>query len=319
MFSRRSNAITHYSQLTATYILIIFFIYMHFLQRIPRLFRRHKSIQFLIKAGLVSNPAKATFNRSASAFLDLSDPEPRNVFAKGVFEPDFFDIAKPLLPTNGIFFDLGANSGLCSFGLVPSNPHSSYHLFEANLDLVRTMEKTATLYPNADISINHTCVSERLGETHFFLERNQSGQSHVATGDEHGVTVPNTVLDEYIVSERIERIDFMKIDLEGYELPALKGLKASLLNFLVKTIYIEIMPENQERYGLETNAPLLFLEKLGYELVFCKSEDFSKSESKPWLMQGTNGSIQVCSFRASQYPMNHSSDVLAIAPQMRNP
>ena len=292
---------------------------MHFLQRLPRPFRRHKTIQFLLNSGLVSNPARATFNKSANAFLDLSDPEPRNVFAKGIFEPDFFKIGKNLLPANGLFFDLGANSGLCSFGLIPSNPNAHYHLFEANEDLVRTMERTVTLHPQTDLSINYTCGSETSGVTEFFLEKNQTGQSHVATGDEKGVTVTNTVLDEYIISKKIECIDFMKIDLEGHELAALKGLRGSLLNFLVKTIYIEIMPENQERYGLETNAPLLFLENLGYELVFCKSEDFSKSESKPWRLKGPNGCLEVCSFQASQYPKNHSSDVLAIAPQMSNP
>ncbi len=292
---------------------------MHFLQRLPRPFLRHKTIQFLLKLGLVSNPARAKFNKSATAFLDLSDPEPRNVFAKGTFEPDFFKIGKILLPAKGTFLDLGANSGLCTFGMIPTNPNSKYHLFEANEGLVRTMEKTASLYPKTDLSLNHTCVSENSGVTEFFLEPNQTGQSHVATENENGVTVPNTVLDKYIDSKNIERVDFMKIDLEGYELPALRGLSASLHKFLVKTIYIEIIPENQKRYGFETNAPLLFLEKFGYQFVFCKREDFGKSESKPWRLKGANGSLEVCTFQAPQYPENYSSDILAIAPQMRNP
>lgn len=289
---------------------------MHYLQKVPRLFRRHKVIQFLIRTGIISNPAKTTFNKNAVAFLDLSDPEPRNVFAKGVFEPDFFEIGKAMLSENGVFFDLGANSGLCTFGLVSSNPESRYHLFEANEELIRLMVKSASLYPKTDLSINHACVTDNFGKTKFFLERMQTGQSHVATSVENGIYVPNTILDQYIDSQNLEFIDLMKIDLEGYELPALRGLKRSLINFLVKTIYIEIIPENQKRYGRQVNDPLLFLEDIGYHLVFCKKEDFPKSKSKPWLLKGANGSIKVSSFRAAEFPRNHSSDVLAIAPEM---
>ena len=62
------------------------------------------------------------------------------------------------------------------------------------------------------------------------------------------------------------KIDFAKIDLEGHEIPALKGWRQSLGKQNPKALYIEIIPENQARYGYETNAPLAFLESLGYQL-----------------------------------------------------
>ena len=36
-------------------------------------------------------------------------------FIKNEFDPDFFSLAKKFLPEDGIYFDLGANYGLCSF------------------------------------------------------------------------------------------------------------------------------------------------------------------------------------------------------------
>ena len=48
-----------------------------------------------------------------------------------------------------------------------------------------------------------------------------------------------------------------------------------------RALYIEIMPENQNRYGLKTNAPLKFLESSGYELFLCKEEDFANFGEKP--------------------------------------
>jgi len=283
---------------------------------LPRPLLRHKIIRFLIRTGLKSNPDKTTFNDHATAFLDLSDPEPRNVFAKGLFEPDFFKIASRLLPANGIFFDLGANAGLCSFGLIPSHPSSHYHLFEANEDLISLMKKSSSLHPKVNLSIHHACITERSGKTRFFLEKNQSGQSHVATAKEQGIEVSNLVLDEYLLSRQIKHIDFMKMDLEGHELAALKGLNTSLQENMVKAIYLETMPENQSRYGLETNAPLLFLEKNGYQLAFCKEEDFGKSKLETLDLNASGGSFRICPIKASDYPLDHATDILALAPTM---
>ena len=86
-----------------------------------------------------------------------------------------------------------------------------------------------------------------------------------------GIKVPNCVLDEYCLKQKISKVDFAKIDLEGYELKALMGWKRELSSHAVRSILIEIIPENQSRYGLESNAPLLFLEALGYDLFLFKS------------------------------------------------
>ena len=66
----------------------------------------------------------------------------------------------------------------------------------------------------------------------------------------------------------VESVDFAKIDLEGYELSCLKGWSHFLSHGLVKAIYIEVMPENQRRYGLEAHDLLRFIESFGYNLYF---------------------------------------------------
>ena len=289
---------------------------MHFLQKLPRPLLKHKVIQFRWGIGLLPNPTRATFNETATAFLDLSDPEPRNVFLKGVFDPDFFPVARTMLPANGTFFDLGANVGLCSFGLAPTHSSARYHLFEANDRLISLLEKSAGLHPETDFQINHNCVTDQPGETRFCLEDEQSGQSHVATEEEGGEAVPNLLLDEYVENYAIERIDFAKMDLEGHELYALRGWRRSLEASLVAALYLEVMPENQERYGLPTNAALAFLEERDYELFFCKEQDFTMNGTKPTTFVGPSGSLVLSPFRATDYPKDHPTDVLALIPSI---
>jgi FkbM family methyltransferase len=287
---------------------------MHPVQRAPSFLRRHSLIRLLVKFGLLKNPALAYFNEGSKAFVNLLDPEPRNVFLKRQFEPDFFEISKAFLKKGSIFFDLGANHGFCSFGLVPDRPQSAFHLFEANSALGEIIKKSIAIHQDVSVKLSCSCVTDKPGSSSFFLERTQTGQSHVASGSETGDMITNLVLDQYCNDQNVKEVDFAKIDLEGHELSAFKGWKNFLSSHKTKAIYVEIMPENQVRYGLPTNSPLIFLEQLGYELFLCKKEDFGRFGNLPFLKNTGISDIALSFFKAEDYPEDFSTDVLALAP-----
>ena len=282
---------------------------------LPSFLKRHSIVEALLRTKLISSEQLVSFNRSSLAYLNLNDPEPRNVFLKCSFDPDFFSIAKSLIPQSGVFFDLGANHGLCTFGLLPDLSSVNFHLFEANESLVRTIEKSTALHKESTFFVNHACISDVDGFSKFHLEPNQTGQSHVATSMEKGIKIKNLVLDSYCNANKIDRIDFAKIDLEGHELSALKGWESYLRDHAVRALYIEIMPENQKRYGLKTNIPLVFLESLGYDLFLCKEEDFSNFGEKPKKYQFSSGTLILSKFQAKNFPENFATDVLAVTPE----
>ena len=287
---------------------------MQLLHRLPRLLLRHKSIDFLCKVGLQERISEITFNNGSKTIVDLSDPEPRNVFIKGEFEPHFFDIANALMPQDGIFFDLGANVGFCSFGLVSSRPKANFHMFEASHRMIDLLEQSMDLHGQHFFHLNRACISNEEGKTAFWLNSNQSGQSHVATSEENGIEVPNLILDKYCKDHEIERVDFAKIDLEGHELPALQGWNKCLSENRVKAIYLEVMPENQARYGRQTKTPLCYLESLGYELYLCKEEDFGLFGNVPAKVSLQQGNLQLSRFKTEEYPEDFATDVLALSP-----
>lgn len=286
---------------------------MPLLHWLPRFLRRHKCIEILCKLGLQEQILQIKFNNGSKAIIDLSDPEPRNVFIKSEFEPHFFEIANSFLPKDGIFFDLGANVGLCSFGLIPSRSVANFHLFEASPRMIDLLTHSIDLHDRHSFELNHACISDNDGETNFHISTDQSGQSHVATQEEEGIKVPNLLLDQYCREHRISQVDFAKIDLEGHEIPALKGWRDFLGKQNAKALYIEIIPENQTRYGYETNEPLVFLESLGYVLFLCKPDDFGNFGEPTKFMECLDGkSIEVSKFKANEYPSDFSTDVLAL-------
>ena len=184
---------------------------MHLVKLIPKCLLRHKIIEILLKLRLQQNVIKFSFNNNSQAFIDLSDPEPRNIFLRSEFENEFFSIANCLVPPNGTFFDLGANHGLCTFGLLPKFLSTKFHLFEANKDLVEIILQSTQLYPDISFIVTHACISDKPGVSKFHLEENQSGQSHVATAIEDGIIVNNLVLDDYCIQNAIKNVDLQKL------------------------------------------------------------------------------------------------------------
>lgn len=289
---------------------------MQLLNLLPKFIRRHKVIQLLIFFKLQQRIIELFFNCGSRAFIDISDPEPRNVYLKREFDTHFFSIASYFLTEKGVFFDLGANHGLCTFGLLPEHSHVDFHLFEANSFLVQLLSKSIKLHSGNSFHLNHACISDQNGFTKFHLEEKQSGQSHVSINSEKGINIKNLVLDDYCIAKRIEMIDFAKIDLEGHELSALRGWEIYLREKKVRAIYIEIMSENQNRYGLNTNEPLKYLESFGYDLFLCKSEDLNTFGDKTKVIQKGTNMLKLSKFNAIDYPLDCATDILALASKL---
>src|ERR1700691_5245790 len=103
-------------------------------ETLPAVLRRHTFIRLLMQLFPNDNIQLVRFNDCAKVFADLNDANARQYLITGCFEPEFFTIAEPFLRCGGCFFDVGANFGFCSFGLMAKMPETtiSFHLFEAN-------------------------------------------------------------------------------------------------------------------------------------------------------------------------------------------
>jgi FkbM family methyltransferase len=74
-------------------------------------------------------------------------------------------------------------------------------------------------------------LHERVGVLGFH-SRGHSNDGQFVEGDEPAdVTLPITTIDELVKSERLTRVDFIKLDIEGAEIPALRGAADTLRRF----------------------------------------------------------------------------------------
>lgn len=276
---------------------------------LPRFFHRHKLVQLLLKISPSSKVQEVEFNGGAKLYADLSDGFPRAHFLNRSFEPEFFKIAAPFLSKGGTFVDAGANFGFCTFGLLHSikTRPLGCHLFEANPEICRILQESKRFYPSDSIAINCVCLDERYGISHLKIVPENLGASYISPEGKH--RVPNQILDEYLENNKIERVDFIKMDLEGYELRALAGLKRSLASRKIRAVYYELSTGNLARQGKLPVDVLEFMNKAGYRNFYVKFVDFQHGERFSCL-QVNGQAIQVRP--VIDFPAVHQTDILAL-------
>jgi FkbM family methyltransferase len=129
------------------------------------------------------------------------------------------------------------------------------------------LENFACLERNVDepnICIFPHALGESSGSAGLVDAPDNCGQSHIADG--HGVRIIS------IDSLELEACDLIQLDVEGYELSALKGAAETIAKYS-PVIAIE---ENglSERYGIPRGAALDWLADIGYGVVGMHGRDF---------------------------------------------
>jgi len=282
---------------------------------LPPFLRRHKLIELLLIIWPNSRVQLIHFNNSARIFAEFGEPWPRQTLITGICEPEYFTIAAKFLSKGGIFFDVGANTGALSFGIMADfdYPNVEYHLFEANPKIYQLLIQSRRLYPEQKIWINNCCVTDRSGFSKLNVDLNNSPVSFISpTGN---TIVENLILDEYICDKKIAKINFLKMDIEGHEPFAINGLMNSLKKGMVEVIYIELSSENLSRSGFCAKDVFNLLKEGGFRLFFVKCADFESgiaSNSKILTLNIYGSPLTVAEIEIENFPNEYQTDILAI-------
>ena len=153
-----------------------------------------------------------------------------------------------------IFFDIGGNDGDYSNMLkdvcFSKKVNFNLHIFEPSSVCFNYLLKKN--YDFKNITIHQLALSEENGCSKLFFTWEGSSGASLAELDSFNLYMPNVAvssetvntvtLDDFCQKNSIEKIDFLKLDIEGFEFSALKGSRQMLINKKIQFIQIEIGP-----------------------------------------------------------------------------
>jgi FkbM family methyltransferase len=183
------------------------------------------------------------------------------VEGRRMYQPQHIQAALARCERRRIAVDAGAHVGMWSYYLARAFEH--VHAFEPAALMCHCFEQNVEA---KNVVLHPVALGNRSGRAKSELVADNTGASFVSESAEGDV--PLRRLDEY----RLEDVDFVKVDVEGYERFVLEGARETLLRCR-PLVLIEQKPFS-ERYGVAQYDALEYLQSLGAVLVDRVVEDF---------------------------------------------
>ena len=180
-----------------------------------------------------------------------------------------------------LVLDVGVNYGECIFSTNYSN-HTKIYGIEANRDLIKYIQRSREIHPNkAQIKILNVFAADKEEDKTFYVDKHWSGTSSAAYRPSHGMieqtTVKSVTIDSIIEEDFTDKTILFKVDVEGYEAFALKGM-TKLINSSASALgFIEFNSEYMEKSGANINDFLQFLNKYFSVYIYDENELISGS------------------------------------------
>lgn len=178
------------------------------------------------------------------------------VYFFGVWEPHLTHWMMGRLRDGDVFVDVGANVGY--FTLLASRlvgPSGRVVAIEASSSIMKDLHQNLALNPTDNVRAVCAAVSESAGVAPFYVgPSSHIGLSGMLDGPELELEgmVPTESLCHLLTDDEIRRARLIKIDIEGAELLAIRGMQSMLTNGRSDLeVMVEVDPGRLERQGLE--------------------------------------------------------------------
>lgn len=194
----------------------------------------------------------------------------------GVFEQKETEFVRRTVQAGWVCFDVGACFGWYSllfnqrvgdtgqvhaFEPVPSNRECLI----TNLELNGATE---------NVKVNPFALGQERGATKIYVPNDGvsgSLQAHAKLKDCQVIEIEVSTLDSYVAKSSLQRLDFIKADIEGAEFLMLKGAESTLCMYR-PTLMLEVQAHSTRLFGYEPQDIFQWLFSLGYKAYYVNAE-----------------------------------------------
>lgn len=183
---------------------------------------------------------------------------------RGIDEPDIQYIAERYIKLGDHVIDVGANIGLTARAFAKAvGSDGEVHAIEPERSNFNYLCANSLSWPQ--IIPHRLAFSVNEGYQKLYLNPvSGTGNSIYGNSSHSSQIVKCLTLDRFIEQEAIQRIDWIKIDVEGAELDVLEGMRSIIQQQPDIRLLIEYCPSNLERAGTSAGALIDKLNELGF-------------------------------------------------------
>jgi FkbM family methyltransferase len=133
-----------------------------------------------------------------------------------------------------VFVDVGANSGVFSMKAARCVQEEGCVLaLEPLPDMLYTLYRNVNLNGFSNVRLRNFCLSDQTGTAEFWINHGRPASSGLVRQDEQAARFSTLCfrLDELAAIEKLNRLDYLKIDVEGAETRILAGASGLIRQF----------------------------------------------------------------------------------------
>jgi FkbM family methyltransferase len=214
-------------------------------------------------------------------------------FYKRWYEDPFWALAQrhPELFAGGDVLDIGANIGYTASvfaGVMDAS--SKVYAFEPDPASFATLREIVRRKKIGErVEIFNMAVGSADGVLEFWHNDEHAADHRVVTEEFRSSrgsgakisTVAVTSVDSFAAARNLQRISFIKMDVQGYELAVCEGMRGTLEKFPEACIAFEYAPEGMREMGFDAARLLEFFRAAGYQLRILTRRGVSAATDDP--------------------------------------
>ncbi len=156
----------------------------------------------------------------------------RGIFVfRDSIEPEFQHLEEFLEPS-GVFVDIGANTGIYTIKAAQhySKNNGVVLAIEPVLDVLNVLNHSIQVNGFTNVRLRNFCVGDRTEPGTLWRNFKKPNLFSLVQRDEQAACLPTLVvaLDDLMIWEGLDRLDYLKIDVEGAEQQVLLGAKKTI-------------------------------------------------------------------------------------------
>jgi FkbM family methyltransferase len=213
----------------------------------------------------------------------------RAILGTGGWAPDDVDLFRRLVRPGDVVLDVGANIGHHTVVYSKAaGPAGRVYAFEPQRWVFQVLCANLVANDCLNASAHRLALGDKPGRLRLQavdytadLNFGAAALSKLFQGDMRGESVPVGTLDAFVADEEVPRVDFVKLDVQTFELFVLQGAKETLRRFRPR-LFVEIAPYWMKRLnGYDHREVYALLREAGYDLLDKRLEPVDEAAPIP--------------------------------------